>query len=99
MAIWCFTGFAGMFPIIFAALYWKRLSAAGVVSGLLAAIGSWLYLFHEADWGANATFAIVIAGAPIMPVVVVFMCTAVSMIATTLLTCPPSQATLDKFFD
>jgi len=42
MAIWCFSGFAGMFPIIFAALYWKRLSAAGVVSGLLATIGSWL---------------------------------------------------------
>ena len=99
MAIWCFSGFAGMFPIIFAALYWKRLSAAGVVSGLLAAIGSWLYLFREADYGSTPNFAVVIGGTPIMPVVVVFVCTAVAMILTTLVTCPPSQATLDKFFD
>ena len=99
MAIWCFSGFAGLFPIIVAALYWKRLSAAGVVSGLLAGIGSWLYLFQESDWGSNPTFAVVIRGIPIMPVVVVFVCTSIAMVMTTMVTRPPSQATLDKFFD
>ena len=99
MAIWCFSGFAGMFPIIFAALYWKRLSAAGVVSGLLAAIGSWLYLFREAEWGSTPNFSVVIGGFPIMPVVVVFVCTSFAMVLTSFLTSPPSQATLDKFFD
>ena len=99
MAIWCFSGFAGMFPIVVAALYWKRLSAAGVVSGLLAAIGSWLYLFGKADWGANGGFSIPVYGMPIMPVVVIFVCTAVAMTVTTLVTCPPSRTTLDKFFD
>ena len=99
MAIWCFSGFAGMFPIIFAALYWKRLTAAGVVFGLLAAVASWLFLFQKADWGANRTFAVVIGQTPIMPVVVVFVCTAVAMVLATFATRPPSQATLDKFFD
>ena len=99
MAIWCFSGFAGMFPIIFAALYWKRLSAAGVVSGLLAASGSWLYLFREADWGATKNFSIMIGATPIMPVVVVFVCTTFALVMTSLITRPPSQATLDKFFD
>ena len=97
MALWCFSGFAGMFPIIVGALYWKRLSAAGVVSGLLAAIGSWLYLFSEAKWGAIEPFSIQVGGAP--TVVVVFVCTTFAMVMTSFATRPPSQATLDKFFD
>ena len=99
MAIWCFSGFAGMFPIVVAALYWKRLTAAGVVSGLLTTIGSWLYFFHEADWGANDKFSIPVAGMPMMPVVVIFVCSALAMTVTTLVTCPPSKRTLDKFFE
>ena len=99
MAIWCFSGFAGMFPIVVAALYWKRLTAAGVVSGLLTTIGSWLYFFHQADWGANDKFSIPVAGMPVMPVVVIFVCTTLAMTVTTLVTCPPSKRTLDKFFE
>ena len=99
MAIWCFSGFAGMFPIVVAAIYWKRLSAAGVVAGLLTNIGSWLYFFRAADWGANEKFKIEIGGIPFMPVVAIFLCSTVAMIVTTLVTCPPSKRTLDKFFD
>ncbi|WP_424586058.1 sodium:solute symporter family transporter, partial [Acinetobacter baumannii] len=24
LAIWCFSGFSALFPVVFAALYWKR---------------------------------------------------------------------------
>ena len=88
-----------MFPIVVAALYWKRLTAAGVVSGLLTTIGSWLYFFHQADWGANDKFSVPVAGMPVMPVVVIFVCTTLAMTVTTLVTCPPSKKTLDKFFE
>ncbi|HIG80151.1 MAG TPA: sodium:solute symporter family protein, partial [Verrucomicrobiales bacterium] len=30
LGIWCFTGFTALFPIVFAALYWKRVTAVGV---------------------------------------------------------------------
>ena len=99
MAIWCFSGFAGMFPIVIAAIYWKRLSAAGVIAGLLTNIGSWLYFFRAADWGSNPKFEIEIGGIPFMPVVAIFLCSTVAMTVTTLVTCPPSKRTLDKFFD
>ncbi len=27
LGVWCFSGFAGMFPLVFAALYWKRVTS------------------------------------------------------------------------
>ena len=29
LAVWCFSGFGALFPLIFAALYWKRATKAG----------------------------------------------------------------------
>ena len=49
MGVWCFSGFSSLFPLIFAAVYWKRLSAAGAFAGVLAAISSWSYLFYDSD--------------------------------------------------
>ena len=101
MAIWCFSGFAGLFPIVFAALYWRRLTAAGAISGIIAMFGSWLYLFQQARWGSNPSYAIQLYEdvMPIKPVVVIFVCTLLAMVITTYLTSPPSDKTLDKFFD
>jgi SSS family solute:Na+ symporter len=58
LGVWCFSGFAALFPLIIAALYWKRLTAAGAVSGVLAMIGSWLFLFQKSGWGKISDFAI-----------------------------------------
>ena len=101
LGVWCFSGFAALFPLVFAALYWKRLTAAGAVSGVLAMIGSWLYFFRESEWGSNRSYAIelpVAGGIEVMPVVAIFLCTLVSMVATSLITKAPSEATLKKFF-
>ena len=101
MGVWCFSGFASLFPIVFAALYWKRLTAAGAVSGILAAAGSWFYLFQLAEFGKNSHFAInipFIQGAEMMPVVVIFSLTIIAMVVTSMLTKPPSDETLAKFF-
>ncbi len=103
MGVWCFSGFAALFPIIFAALYWRRLTAAGAVSGILAAAGSWFYLFQKSGYGSNRTYAIEInipnvVDFSIMPVVAIFACTLVAMCVTSLITRPPSDSTLAKFF-
>ena len=104
MGVWCFSGFASLFPIIFAALYWRRLTAAGAVSGILAAAGSWFFLFRMSGYGSNRTYSIDISlpgeiEFSIMPVVAIFLCTLIAMIATSLITRPPSDATLAKFFE
>lgn len=102
MGIWCFSGFAALFPLVFAALYWKRLTAAGAVSGILATMGSWLYLFQLSDWGKVNDYAIRIPIGQgyfeIMPVVAIFTCSVIALVVTSLLTKPPSDATLAKFF-
>ena len=47
MGVWCFSGFSSLFPIVVAALYWRKLTAWGAIAGVLAAFGSWSYLFYQ----------------------------------------------------
>ena len=119
MAIWCFTGFASLFPLVVAALYWKRLTAPGAGAGILAMIGTWFYLFQDSGWGSDRTYTIKLSlgnakqvameGAEhvpaaagnvyeIMPVVATFSACLVAMVVVSLITRPPSDKTLDKFF-
>lgn len=102
MAIWCFSGFAALFPLVFAALYWKRLTAAGAVAGILAMMGSWIYLFRQSNWAAIEDYTIELKLGEnkyeILPVVAVLLCSLVAMVITSLMTKPPSEKTLAKFF-
>ncbi|MCA9262878.1 MAG: sodium:solute symporter family protein [Planctomycetales bacterium] len=98
MGVWCFSGFASLFPLVFASLYWKRLTAAGAYAGVLAAIISWLVLFVQSDFGKKPEFSVNIAGYPTMPVLTIFLCSLVAMVAVSLITQPPSERTLRRFF-
>ena len=43
LGVWCFTGFSGLFPLVFASLYWKRVTTAGAIGfdrGRLGRLGS-----------------------------------------------------------
>ena len=99
LGVWCFSGFASLFPLVFAALYWRKLTAAGALSAVLAMVGSWLYLFRDSGWGSNTKYVIRLGeGIEVMPVVAIFLCTLIAMVSTSLLTSPPSEKTLAKFF-
>lgn len=100
MGVWCFSGFSSLFPLVFAAVYWRRLTAAGAYAGIIATIVSWLYLFRDADFGANRKYAITIPGttSEVMPVVVIFACSLVAMVVVSLITKPPKEETLNRFF-
>ncbi len=98
MGVWCFSGFASLFPLVFAALYWKRLTAAGACAGVLATITSWFYFFRDAEFGGNRTYAIDFFGYEVMPVLAIFLCSLVTMVVVSLVTPPPSEATLARFF-
>ncbi len=108
MGVWCFSGFSALFPIVVAALYWRKLSAAGAIAGILAAISSWCYLFYQgtkislADGGLAEYVINLPIGSEsyeLMPVVVMVACSAITMIVISLVTPKPSDATLAKFFD
>jgi SSS family solute:Na+ symporter len=98
MGVWCFSGFASLFPLVFAALYWKRLTAAGACAGVMATAASWFYFFREAEYGGNRTYTIDLMGYEVMPVLAIFLCSLVAMVVVSLLTRTPSEATLARFF-
>ncbi len=94
LGIWCFTGFASLFPVLFAAIYWRRATKIGAYASILAAAGTWFYFFREAGYGAS--------GEPVhwglTPVTLVFGASTLALILVSLITRPPSPSTVAKFF-
>ena len=107
MGVWCFSGFSAMFPIVIAALYWRGLTAMGAIAGVLAAIGSWCYLFYQGlqvpvNEGGLAKYAIHLSLGgeqyEVMPVVAMLGCSLIATILVSLVTPKPSSETIAKFF-
>jgi SSS family solute:Na+ symporter len=93
LAIWSFSGFAALTPLVFAALYWKRATKAGAYACVLAVVVTWGAFFVKSEYGGEIT---VMNG--VMPVALCFGAGAVAMIVVSLVTRPPSQESIDKFF-
>ena len=101
LGIWCFSGFASLFPIVLAAVYWKRATKAGAIASLALTAIVWaglLYydLAHVKANPAHAGEEFLIAG--MMPVTVIFATCLLSLVLVSLLTSPPSSRTIRKFF-
>jgi len=102
LAVWCFSGFASLFPIVFASLYWKRATKAGVIAAIVAMAVTWLYLFNKdilnpTQERLNQGGDYLVWG--LMPVTFIFAASTIALVVVSLLTKPPSQATINKFFD
>jgi SSS family solute:Na+ symporter len=94
LGVWCFTGFAALFPVVVAAVFWRRSTKWGALASTLTVIVLWLYfVFH--GWNERDY---TIGGTGIMPVAVITLVSAAAMIVGSLLTRPPDEATLAKFF-
>ena len=107
LGVWCFSGFSSLFPLILAALYWPRLTKAGAYACVLAAAGSWLWLFAASDFAGRPNFTVDIPvptaidadGAwQLMPVAAMIAASTAAVIIVSLLTKPPSRPTLQRFF-
>lgn len=101
LGIWCFAGFAALFPLVFAALYWRRLTEAGALAAILTMAGTWTLLFWKSGFGADREFALHVQlwgqDVDIDPVVVIFLASATAMVLTSLVTRPPARETVDRF--
>lgn len=99
LGVWCFSGFAGLFPLVFAAIYWKRATAAGVISSIIATTITWCILFYNdiiAKKPPGESDELLIAG--MMPVTLIFAVSAITLVVVSLITPKPSDSTLRKFF-
>ncbi len=93
MAIWSFSGFAALTPLVLGALYWRGASKSGAMASIVAAMGTWLYFFWKSGFGGEYTLA-----GGIMPVAVAWLAGALALVAVSLFTPKPSEETIRKFF-
>ena len=104
LGVWCFSGFAALFPIAFASVYWKRVTAAGVFASVIATVITWAMFIYDAlgrdsgeQWfGVKEHGEYLIAG--VMPVTFIFLASVAALIGVSLMTKAPSQSTIDRFF-
>ena len=94
LGVWCFSGFAGLFPLIIAALYWRRATAAGVIAGLSAAVVTWALLFGL-SFGESGE--LVVLG--VTPATWIVSASTVALVAVSLVTEAPGEETLKRYFD
>jgi SSS family solute:Na+ symporter len=101
LGVWCFSGFASLFPICVAALYWRRATAAGALASLLTTTVVWVALFArdlqlKGDKpGAPGGDEALIWG--VMPVTVIFTASTLTLVVVSLMTRPPSEDVVNKF--
>jgi SSS family solute:Na+ symporter len=101
LGVWCFSGFAGLVPLLLAALYWKGATRAGALASVLAMSATWLALFYR---GMLAPLA---RGEPIegeylvagmTPVVLVIAAAGLALWLVSLVTAPPPREHVERFF-
>jgi len=94
MGTWSFTGFAGLLPIIVAALYWRRSTKAGAFASVVTVAVLWTYYFSQGFGNPDYT----VGDTGVMPVAVIVLASAAAMVVASLLSSPPDEATLRRFF-
>ena len=93
LAVWCFSGFAALTPLVIAALYWKRATAAGAFASVIAVVVTWVIFFAMSGFGGEFT-----GMGGVMPAAICWVAGALAMVVVSLATKPPSKETVDKFF-
>jgi SSS family solute:Na+ symporter len=94
LGVWCFSGFASLFPLVFAAIYWRRTTKAGAIASVAVTALTWFLLFRDAGYGANRAYLFL----DMMPVAAIFASSVLALVVVSLATAPPSEETVEKFF-
>ena len=94
LGVWCFSGFTALFPLVVAALYWKRTTSAGAMASILTAAAVWFLLFRDSNYAADPNYEFL----GLMPVVTMTFTAIVALVGVSLFTSPPSGASIEKFF-
>ncbi len=94
LGMWCFSGFTALFPIVFAALYWKRASVMGAYACIAVTAVLWILWFKDSGYGADKGYT-VLGMLPMAPLTIL---SAVAMIVGSLLSKAPEERKINKFF-
>lgn len=98
LAIWCFSGFSSLFPLVFGALYWKRMTKWGAYASIVAGIGTGAYFYVSAGLAHGFTSRLEPLVWGVVPALPMVVAAAVALVLVSLATQPPSEGTVRKFF-
>jgi SSS family solute:Na+ symporter len=93
IGVWTFTGFTGLLPLLLAALFWRRSTAAGGIASILTALGLWGW-FLARGWSDPAYS---VGGTGLMPVVLVLAGSSLAMLVGSLASPAPDRARIERF--
>ena len=101
LAVWCFSGFASLFPLVVAAVYWRRATRAGAIASVVVAGLSWCILFYDGLLrppmaGERVSEDYLIWG--MMPVAFMVAASTITLIVVSLLSKPLPATTVDRYF-
>lgn len=101
LAVWCFSGFASLFPLVVAAVYWRRTTRAGAIASVIVAGVTWCALFYDgliapALAGERLEGDYLIWG--MMPVAFMVAAAAITLVVVSLATKPLPRSTVDRYF-
>ncbi len=93
LGVWCFSGFSSLFPVVLAAIYWRRVTKPGAIASVIVTSVAWFLLFMKSGFGQEELLPF-----GLMPVTYLFAIAVLTLVVVSLLTAPPSAATLDRYF-
>ena len=101
LAVWCFSGFASLFPLAVAAVYWRRATRAGAIACVVTAAVTWIFLFYDglikpAMEGHESEGEYLVGG--LMPVTLMVAASTAALVVVSLMTKPLPDTTIDRFF-
>jgi len=94
LGMWCFSGFTALFPIVVAALYWKRATAVGAFACIFVTAVLWAYWFHQSGYGANKAFAVY----GMLPVAPLTLASSAALVIGSLCSKSPESRLVNRFF-
>lgn len=98
LGVWCFSGFASLFPLAFAAVYWRRVTREGAIACLIVTAVVWCVFFYQdiiAEKPEGMEDELLVLG--MMPVAFIFLASLVTLIVVSLLTKAPDRAHVERF--
>ena len=103
LGVWCFSGFSALFPLVFACVYWKRLTTAGAYACVITVGITWAAFFYHA-YSTSSTpdqfrsYSVVVGGHETMPVFWMILASTAAMVLVSLATKPMDDEHLARFF-
>ena len=93
IGVWAFTGFAGLLPLLLAALFWRRSTAAGGIASIVTTLGTWAWFLSRGWKDPGYT----VGGTGLMPVVVVLAASTLAMVVGSLASPAPPRDRVERF--